>query len=385
MNRFPGHPNYARPPQDNRRLGYFLTAIFGAVVGALLIVMLIPQMVPVMQDMGVMPVVEAPDEGLQAPPASPGPTKPPVVTDYEQNIIRVVEKTTPTIVTVTNVRRVQDAFGRVYERDGQGSGVIIDSDGYIVTNYHVIEDAEEILVETYDNEEYTATIVGEDPSTDLAVLRIDATGLTAAEFGDSDTIVAGQLAIAIGNPLGREFARSVTVGVVSGVRPAMYGQAARQRVFQLVQTDASINPGNSGGALLDSEGRVIGINTVKMAGETVEGMGFAIPSNTVSRITSQLIEDGAVYRSWMGISVSPVPVEENGGAKLERVLDGSPADEAGIRVGDIIVRIDDAEVREVVDLLAYLEETAPGETVEVEILRDGVSEVVDVTLDVMPE
>ena len=385
MNRFPGHPNYARPPQDNRRLGYFLTAIFGAVVGALLIVMLIPQMVPVMQDMGVMPVVEAPDEGLQAPAASPGPTKPPVVTDYEQNIIRVVEKTTPTIVTVTNVRRVQDAFGRVYERDGQGSGVIIDSDGYIVTNYHVIEDAEEILVETYDNEEYTATIVGEDPSTDLAVLRIDATGLTAAEFGDSDTIVAGQLAIAIGNPLGREFARSVTVGVVSGVRPAMYGQAVRQRVFQLVQTDASINPGNSGGALLDSEGRVIGINTVKMAGETVEGMGFAIPSNTVSRITSQLIEDGAVYRSWMGISVSPVPVEENGGAKLERVLDGSPADEAGIRVGDIIVRIDDAEVREVVDLLAYLEETAPGETVEVEILRDGVSEVVDVTLDVMPE
>ncbi len=389
--------NY-RPP-ERYRASYFLVAMVGAIIGALLIVALIPQLVPYMQELDVLPTVErteAPSPTPEEEPSAaavpdPTPAPPAVTSDFEEVVKSVARESEPSVVTVVNVREVRDMWGRVFEQDGQGSGVVIDDDGHIVTNYHVIEDAREIVVEAHDGRTLEATLVGEDAPTDLAVLKVDPEGLEPLEFADSDAVEVGQLAIAIGNPLGREFARSVTVGVVSGVRATMYGQAAHQRVFQLIQTDASINPGNSGGALLDSDARIVGINTLKFASAEVEGMGFAIPSNTVARITDQLIRDGEVVRAWMGVTVAEIDeAAQRGidvpdrGVFVQQVASPSPAASAGMRQGDVIISAGGKHMDYVIDLLMFLEESRPDQEVEFEVIRDGETRVKQVQLTTMP-
>ncbi len=390
-----GNYNNTRAPRSH--LSYLFVAMLGAVIGALLIVALIPQLVPFMQTMDIVPTQEAaevpaPAEEREDPPAvAPQPAPPSVTSGFEEVVKAVVRDAAPSVVSVINVREYRDVWGRTFQQDGQGSGVVIDDRGHIITNYHVIENARDIVVETHDGRELEATVVGEDPPTDLAVLRVDPGGLVPLAFADSDRIESGQIAIAIGNPLGREFAGSVTVGVVSGVRATMYGQAAHQRVFQLIQTDASINPGNSGGALLNSGADIIGINTLKFASAEVEGMGFAIPSNTASRIARQLIEDGEVVRAWMGVTVAEVAeaatrdidVPETG-VYLQQVASPSPAARAGLSQGDVIIRIDETEILSVMDLLVFLEHCTPGQVVEVERIRDGERGVVQLELVEMP-
>lgn len=383
-------------PRRNSTHRYFVVALLGAVVGALLGLAMAPTVLPEVLPhlMELQDPAEVVPHQQQRPTPAPDGSPPLAIPDYENMLIDIVREVGSSIVSVTNIRRVVDPWGRSYVSDSQGSGVVIDEGGYIVTNYHVIEDADEIIVEGVEETEHTAELVGEDPSTDLAVLKVDSNvPLPPVNFGDSDEVEPGQLAVAIGNPLGREFARSVTVGVVSGVRASMYGQDAHQRVFQLIQTDASINPGNSGGALLNSNGELVGINTLKFASAEVEGMGFAIPSNTVLRIVEQLVEHGTVQRAWMGVSVvsvedalrEGVEIAEDSGVYLARVVTGSPAYQAGLREGDVIVSIDGQPAEEVVDLLAELEMKQPGDMLVVQARRNGESLTAEIQLGTMPE
>ncbi len=316
------------------------------------------------------------------------------MSDLEESVKGVVREAGPSIVAVINRRTVTDMWGRTHTQDGQGSGVVIDADGHVVTNYHVIENAKQVIVEDSEGREYEALIVGTDPATDLAVLRIHDSALKPVVFGDSDQIEIGQLAIAIGNPLGREFARSVTMGIVSGVRATMYGQGSHQRVFELVQTDASINPGNSGGALLDSRGRLIGINTLKFAASEVEGMGFAIPSNTANRIVQEIIEHGAVRRAWMGMTGMSVEdartrIEEeiavDEGVFVDSVLPDSPSGRAGLQAGDVIVRMNETDILDMVGLLKFLEASVPGDAVVMDVVRGGEHLVMEFALGTMPQ
>ncbi len=376
------------------RLSYLLVAMLGAVLGVMVTLAAAPHVLPYVYELEVQepPAPLAPSEDTEAEPPGVAPELAGATMHLEETVKAVVREVGPSVMAVINRRTVTDLWGRSYTQDGQGSGVIIDEAGHVVTNYHVIEGATDIIVEDYDGVEHRTQVVGTDPATDLAVLKIEGVGLNPVPFADSDDIEPGQLAVAIGNPLGREFARSVTLGIVSGVRASMYGQGPHQRVFQLIQTDASINPGNSGGALLDSRGHLVGINTLKFASAEVEGMGFAIPSNTVLRIVRQIIEHGEVRRAWMGMTGmsaadaalrdEDVPTET--GVYVDRVLEDSPAWEGGLRARDIIVRIDNTSVQQMVDFLAFLEEAVPGHTVVVEVIRGDEHLTLEITLGVMP-
>lgn len=385
--------NHRRHRRSDRP-SYLLVAMLGAVLGVMVTLAAAPHVLPYVYELEVQepPAPLAPSEDTEAEPPGDAPKLAAATMHLEETVKAVVREVGPSVMAVINRRTVTDLWGRSYTQDGQGSGVIIDEAGHVVTNYHVIEGATDIIVEDYDGVEHQAQVVGTDPATDLAVLRIEGVGLNPVPFADSDDIEPGQLAVAIGNPLGREFARSVTLGIVSGVRASMYGQGPHQRVFQLIQTDASINPGNSGGALLDSRGHLVGINTLKFASAEVEGMGFAIPSNTVLRIVRQIIEHGEVRRAWMGMTGmsaadaalrdEDVPTET--GVYVDRVLEDSPAWQGGLRARDIIVRIDNTSVQQMVDFLAFLEEAVPGHTVVVEVVRGDEHLTLEITLGVMP-
>ena len=212
------------------------------------------------------------------------------VENVENPVVAVAEISGPSVVGVSVTFYEQSFWGELAEGEAEGSGVIYSEDGYIITNYHVIQEAvnssnSAVKVTLANKEEYEATIVGADETTDLALLKIEAEGLTPAKFADSDKINVGEYAIAIGNPLGKEFAGSVTVGYISAVNRTI---TADGRTYNVIQTDAAINPGNSGGALVNSKGEVVGINTVKISDESVEGLGFAIPSNYALKIIEEL-------------------------------------------------------------------------------------------------
>ena len=273
---------YGRKPS---KVGYFLVAIIGAIIGGLLSLYL----APVFYGGNLMdnnPILNQP----QTPQISN------TEVDFSP-VVAIAEQVGPTVVGVSNRGRVSDFFGRttVTER-GSGSGVIIDSRGYIVTNYHVIDGASEIIVTLADGEKVEAKLVGADQQTDLAVLKIEADNLPVAVLGDSTKLRTGELVVAIGNPLGIEFARSVTMGVVSATERKL---TIGDQQFNLIQTDAAINPGNSGGALVNSRGEVIGINSAKLVIEGVEGMGFAIPISEARPIIEELIEKGEKLKNQM--------------------------------------------------------------------------------------
>jgi serine protease Do len=259
------------------------------------------------------------------------------------------------------------------EARSTGSGVIVDARGYILTNAHVVESAAEIEVKLSDDRKFAATLVGRDPKTDLAVVKIDpgADPLPAAALGDSDRLRIGQWAIAIGNPFGLD--RTVTVGIISATGRTRVGVATYEA---FIQTDASINPGNSGGPLLNLDGDVIGINTAIVS--SGQGIGFAIPINMVREVMTQLIAKGRVVRGWLGISIQDLTddlaagfgVSSKGGVLVADVLKDSPAEAAGMKPGDIIVELGGAPIKEVTDLQKRVAAIPPGRAVALTVMRD---------------
>lgn len=311
--------------------------------------------------------------------------------DYYLAVIKAAERVTPSVVGISNYGLVFDLWGRskLQER-AAGSGVIISSEGYIVTNYHVIENARELAVSFGSGDDLPAQVIGADPPTDLAVIKVDKKGLPAAEFADSDQLRVGEPAIAIGNPLGLDFQQSVTKGVVSARERSITIQGQK---FNFIQTDAAINDGNSGGALANINGQVIGINTAKIKISGVEGMGFAIPSNTVKEIVADLIEEGRVARPWIGVSINTLtPLEAQRleldvdyGVLVMEVVTGSPAARAGIKPMDVIVALEDEKIVDSAELQHTLYQFNIGQKIKVTVFRDSVETVLEVTLDEMPE
>ena len=272
-----------------------------------------------------------------------------------------------------------------YVSSGAGSGVILTQDGYIVTNHHVIEDANSITVRTRSGDEYNASLVGSDEQSDLAVLKIDATGLTPAVLGDSNTLEVGDLAIAIGNPLG-ELGGSVTSGIISALDREM---TIDGQTMTLLQTDAAVNPGNSGGGLFNANGDLIGIVNAKSSGENVEGIGFAIPISTATDIIDELIANGEVTsRPTLGVSLYNVEDEmtasqlgvDSTGVYIVQIVDGGAADNAGLRSGDRIVSVDGSEVSSASDVRAALNKHKIGESISITVERNGQTQDFDVAL-----
>lgn len=304
--------------------------------------------------------------------------------------VQVARIVGPTVVGITNKAVARDWFNnQIQYEQGVGSGVIFRKDGYIVTNNHVIAGAKELIVSLSDGRTLQGKLIGADELTDLAVVKIDANDLPTATFGNSDEIVVGEPAIAIGNPMGLEFRGSVTVGVISALNRTLEFDDRR---LKLVQTDAAINPGNSGGALANADGQVIGISSAKISADAVEGMGFAIPINTVRDVINQLIEHGKVIRPYLGVGVFDKTTAARAGYRLnvdagvyvETVGVRGPAYKAGIRRGDLILAIGGAKTDTVAELREALNNHAVGTTVKVRIERDGKKQTVDVTLEAMP-
>lgn len=303
---------------------------------------------------------------------------------------QIAAKVGPSCVGVINKTKVTpqryyDPFsGRYYYtsdpnsnkliEQGSGSGIIISSDGYIVTNQHVIDGATEISVILNTGDEYVAKIVGADSKSDLAVLKIDKTGLPAATLGDSDKLQVGETAVAIGNPLGQEFAGSVTAGVISALNRTM---TVDNKVYNLVQTDAAINPGNSGGALVNQYGEVIGINTIKLSQTGVEGIGFAIAISEAKPIINDLMNNGYVSgRPIVGIMVT----ESRSGLTIDSIIEGSGAEAAGLKIGDLIVKADNKAVKTSAELNEIRDKKSPNDILTLTIIRNGDVLNIDVTL-----
>ena len=272
--------------------------------------------------------------------------------------VRAAKAVGPTVVGITNKAVARDWFNNPVETEGVGSGVIFKNDGgdsYIVTNNHVISGAKELVVSLPDGRSLKGKLVGADEMTDLAVVKVGDGKLPTAKFGDSDKIVVGEPAIAIGNPMGLEFQGSVTSGVISALNRTL--DISDKRV-KLLQTDAAINPGNSGGALVNADGEVIGINSAKVAANGVEGMGFAIPINTVQTVIDSLMSKGYVARPYLGVSIFDPETAGRYGYQLnidkgvyvfQLSLNG-PCGKAGLQRGDIILKLDGKETNSVSDM-----------------------------------
>ena len=302
------------------------------------------------------------------------------VENVENPVVAVAQIAGPSVVGVSVTYYEQSIFGQLAEGESEGSGIIYSEDGYIITNYHVIEDAVNsssaaVKITLSDETEYQAEIVGTDKVTDLALLKIDPEEkLTPATFGDSSNIQVGELAVAIGNPLGQEFAGSVTVGYISALNRDITTDG---RTYNVIQTDAAINPGNSGGALVNSKGEVIGINTIKISDDSVEGLGFAIPSNDALKIIEELKVTGKIIRPYVGIygiDLDEATATRNRlveGIYVYQVQDGSPAQEAGLQNGDIIVEFDGQEVKTTQELNDIKNKKEIGDSVHIKVYRAG--------------
>ncbi len=277
---------------------------------------------------------------------------------------------------------------RTPPQQGVGSGVIVSKDGYIVTNNHVVDDADAVKILLQDGQEFTAKVIGKDPKTDVAVLRVDAKDLPAIEIADSDKIEIGDLVLAVGNPF--DIGQTVTMGVVSATGRARLGLDYED----FIQTDAAINPGNSGGALVDAEGRLIGINTAILSRSGGnQGIGFAIPVNLARDVMNSLVTDGKVTRGYFGVMIQDVTpalarkldLKQQKGALVGDVVPKSPADKAGIQSGDVVTELDGKPVTDSRHLKLAVARAKPGEHVRVKVLRDGSTKTLDVTVKELPD
>jgi len=286
-----------------------------------------------------------------------------------------------------------DDFGhfgqpREYKQSGLGSGVIVDKEGYILTNNHVIKDADEIKIKLSDKREFKGKVIGTDSKTDLAVIKINSNHLPVLKLGDSDKLKVGETVIAVGNPFGLN--ETVTSGIVSATGRANVGIADYE---DFIQTDAAINPGNSGGALVNVKGELVGINTaIFSTSGGYQGIGFAIPSNMAKVVMDNLIKKGKVVRGWLGVSIQPVTpdlarqfgIKEDKGVLIGDVVEEGPAEKAGIQRGDIIIEYDGKEVSDPSALRNSVAATAPGEKVSLKIIRDGKKLTFNVTIAELP-
>lgn len=324
--------------------------------------------------------------------------------NYSDTSIYAANKILPSIVGIKveyNVNSLISIFGnrgQTSTATATGSGIIISDDGYILTNNHIVStsstesyyevsDATKLTVTLFNDEnEYEAKIVGKDEQTDLAVIKIDKTGLAKAEFADSDNIKVGEFAMAVGNPLGME--SSITCGVISAVNREVTDSDGK--TFTLIQTDAAINSGNSGGALVNSEGKVVGINTLKLSGTGIEGMGFAIPINSTTDITSQLIQYSKVKRPYIGISgmdLDEKTAKANNlviGVYVKSIEDFSAGEKAGIKIGDVIIEADGKKITTMDELNELKNAHKIGDDFKIKVNRDGKEKELTIKLGEQP-
>jgi serine protease Do len=306
----------------------------------------------------------------------------------EDVIISAVDKVSKSVVNIASVRMLHDQLFRVFPVEGVGSGVVIDEKGYILTNNHVIDDAERLKVTLPDGKVLRGRAVGSDETTDLAVLKVESEQpLPTTQLGNSDSLKAGQIVIAIGNPFGLTGGPAVTAGIVSSLNRSIQ---TRSGVLELIQTDAAINPGNSGGPLVNTKGEVIAINTANMP--YAQGIGFAVPINIAKSILKELIEKGKVTRPWIGVAsmkVTPqlaryygLPVTE--GALIARVEPYSPADDAGLRKGDIVEEIDGNRINDPAQIASHVHKKQVNDQLTLTVNRYGRQLQVPVPVDERP-
>ncbi|MGY5268315.1 serine protease HtrA [Paraclostridium bifermentans] len=298
----------------------------------------------------------------------------------------VTDKAMPSVVGITTTTiDTNNIFAIPQQSQGVGTGFIVDSKGYILTNSHVVSDgkASDVNVLFNDGSTSKGKVLWNDPTIDLAIVKVDKTGLPVADLGNSDSVRTGDLAVAIGNPLGLEFQKSVTQGIISGLDRSI--QTEQSNMTGLIQTDASINPGNSGGPLLNGKGEVIGINTAKASG--AEGLGFAIPINTAKPIVEQIIKDGKFEKVTLGIKGIDVKTFEtttgtdlaaDEGVYIAEVVANTPAQKSGIQAGDVITKVGDTKITSMSDLNKALYKFSVGDKAKVEVNRGGKNITIDV-------
>ena len=325
----------------------------------------------------------------------------------EESLVNAIEKVSKNVVNIASVRMVTDELLRIFPIEGVGSGIAIDNQGHILTNYHVVDHARRLKVTLYDGRTFNAKVIGTDKLTDLAVLKIEhdsnnssnnnnntnnsdnkaINSIPSAELGDSDNLKVGQIVIAVGNPFGLTGGPTVTTGIISSLNRNIEFE---EGVLELVQTDAAINPGNSGGPLVNINGEVIAINTAKIP--YAHGIGFAVPVNTAKTILQQLIENGKVNRPWLGITTLKINsriaryyrLPTNEGALVVKVEEYSPASDSGIRPGDIIEEIDEKRIEEITELSSRIKNKNVNEQTLLSVNRYGRRFTISVTLENQP-
>ena len=327
----------------------------------------------------------------------------------EELLVNAIEKVSKNVVNIASVRMVTDELLRIFPIEGVGSGIAIDNQGHILTNYHVVDHARRLKVTLYDGRTFNAKVIGSDKLTDLAVLKIEydsnnssnnnnnnnnnnpdnkaIDSIPSAELGDSDNLKVGQIVIAVGNPFGLTGGPTVTSGIISSLNRNIEFEDG---VLELVQTDAAINPGNSGGPLVNTNGEVIAINTAKIP--YAHGIGFAVPVNTAKTILQQLIKNGKVTRPWLGITTIKITsriaryyrLPTNEGALVVKVEEYSPASDSGIRPGDIIEEIDEKRIEEITELSSRIKHKNVNEQTLLSVNRYGRRFTISVTLENQP-
>lgn len=332
----------------------------------------------------------------------------PIVNQFSQALADIAERANPAIVTIKIEKTIRMdtfhnnspfeerfmpffQFPREFNSNALGSGVIVDAkNGYVLTNNHVVEGADDIIITLIDKREFKGEIIGTDPKSDLAVVKIDGDDLTALPLGNSDKIRVGEWVLAIGSPFSPNLSHTVTAGIISALGRSNI--ISNQNYEDFIQTDAAINPGNSGGALLNMKGELIGINTAIASGgveKANRGVGFAIPSNMAKKVMSDLLEYGYVVRSWLGVIIQPInPKVAKGldldfldGALVGNVMEDSPADKARIREGDVIIEFQGVHVKDPSHLKNIVSSTRPGTKARVVVYRDGKKKEIKVTLE----
>jgi S1-C subfamily serine protease len=315
---------------------------------------------------------------------APAPRRRGPLDGFSETVIRAVDTIGPAVIAVRRTGKSRDLF------DGAGSGVIVSPDGYVLTNNHVVRGAGRLEGVLHDGSVTPAEIVGTDPDTDLALLRLNGRGHHSAELGDSDALRVGQLSIAMGNPLGLQ--ATVTVGVISALRRTLRGESGRL-IEDVIQTDAALNPGNSGGALVDANAAVVGINTAIVGG--AQGLCFAVPANTAKLVIPELMRNGRVARGWFGIAGQTqelsralgrrLGLDVESGVLVIALVRGGPAEAAGLREGDVVLRLDGKPTPSVDAIHKLLSRDRIGRIVALQILRDGALRTLSLAVAARPE